>query len=135
MGDRRKLYRQAGRTFRYPIYVAIELTWLSVSTYAFVRDLWLAPGQTIEPILATLVGLTLIHSARLTFVQPWQLFKAVVLGAAIYVAAFGLGRLTSAPYDPLVISVIVASAYYFWLAEMWTRNTAAQNTASLMDRE
>ncbi|WP_193368036.1 hypothetical protein [Pelagibius marinus] len=125
--NRALTYRRAGRTLRYPVYVAIEAAWTVIAMYALAKDLFIAPGKAPEIALGLLVVLSLAHSAKMMVVQPWQLLKAILLGVIVFAAARGLTAFSDALFEPIMPAIIVGTAYYFWLGEQWTKRVATSN--------
>ena len=122
--NRAQMYRRAGRTLRYPIYVAMEVAWSVIAVYAVGRDLFFAPGDTSIVALTLLIALSIVHSPKMAFVQPWWLLKAILLGVFVFAAALGLHSFYSIPSEPAGPAIVGGSAYYLWLGELWTRRNA-----------
>lgn len=121
---RAQLYRLAGRTLRYRVYLAMEVAWNIIAVYTVVWDLFIAPSAAPRWALALLVALAVAHSMTLAVHQPWQLLKAVAVGGLVFIAASVLSWATGSPFGPAAIATVCGSAYYFWLGEVWTRRKA-----------
>ena len=128
---RAQLYRLAGRTLRYRVYLAMEVAWNIIAVYTVVWDLFVAPSAAPWWALALLVALAVAHSMTMTFHQPWQLLKAVAVGGLVFIAASVLNWATGSPFGPAAIATVCGSAYYFWLGEVWTRRKAVSREGVL----
>lgn len=121
---RAQLYRLAGRTLRYRVYVAIEVAWNIVAVCTVAWDVFIAPGAAPKWAFALLVALAVAHSMKMMVHQPWQLLKALAVGGLVFTGATVLNRATGWPFGPAAIATVCGSAYYFWLGELWTRREA-----------
>lgn len=123
---RRAMYRLARRTFRYKVYVVLEALWLCCAVYVLAVELFMEHSVGWL-ILSALAFLSLIHSVQMTLTKPWQLLKAGLLGAVVFVIAFAIERFVAmSGVDAAAIAVIVGSGYYFWLGELWTKRLAIE---------
>lgn len=123
--SRAQVYRAAGRSLRYRVYVVMELVWNGLAIYAVARDLLRTPGNTAVAALVLLVVIAFAHSLKMTLREPWQVLKAALFGAFVLAVGLVLKRISGIPSDPAVPAVVAGSAYYLWLGELWTRRIAA----------
>jgi hypothetical protein len=130
--SRREMYRLAGRTFRYPVYVTIETLWVLIVIYCLTSDLIFPDRGTLSLILLIVLGaLSIVHSMRMTMTMPWLLLKSILLGGLVFGAAYVTAHFTGAPLNPALIGMVVASGHYFWSSESWTRQRAREAMARL----
>jgi hypothetical protein len=120
--QRRMTYRLAERTFRYPVYLFLELVWAIAAALAVSAE-FLSPF-TGWPLALLLSALAIVHSARMTMVHPWFLLKSIVLGAVIFGIALALQNQFAVPTNPLLVATLLASGHYLWQGEQWTRDLA-----------
>ena len=51
---------------------------------------------------------------------PWLLLKSILLGVAVFGLGWLLTYFTNAPFVPMGIAVVVATAHYLYVGEVWT---------------
>jgi hypothetical protein len=123
--QRRMKYRLAGRTFRYQVYVFLEVLWAIAATFALAGE-FLAPATNIVSwsLTVALAALAIAHSMKMTMVHPWLALKSILFGAIASGLMFASHRYFDVPTNPLLIAAVLASAHYLWLGEKWTAELA-----------
>ncbi|WP_322895436.1 MULTISPECIES: hypothetical protein [unclassified Yoonia] len=115
--NRRMMFRLAGRTLRFGVYVAME--WLALVLFLVAIFQYFS---NISPVFFCFMAslLVLAHNIRLSFEKPWKLLKCSIVSIVVYFVVIGV-------FDhglAVVVSFGLFCSWYFWEGEQETRALA-----------
>jgi hypothetical protein len=123
--SRREMYRLAGRTLRYNVYVVLEALWAICAIYVVFNDLLMSASTQRYLFLLAIISIS--HSTKMTLTEPWQLLKASLLAVTIFLVVNTIDRFVgNLGHNSVAPAVVIGSGYYFWLGERWTKKIAGR---------
>src|SRR6185312_15163860 len=104
---RREIYKGAGRTFPYLLYLSMNIVWIAAVVALLLADI-LSPQTLVRNALAVLIAvIAILHSVKMTMARPWLVVRSFIVGVAVLYAAWILHQLFDLPTHPLALSTIV----------------------------
>jgi hypothetical protein len=113
------MYRGAGRTLKYPVYLGLEIVWIGAASYLVFANL-VSHDTSLHWIFEiAAISVAILHSVKMTMTLPWIFLKSILLGAAVFGLSWLVTYFTNAPFMPMALAVVVATAHYLYVGEVW----------------